>query len=200
MKLHLVLALAGVTAACASQPHRSTAANRRPVESSPRQEYADSKRELDDDLDNRAATDDAPRRSLDRQNANADGYLEPVHRPDEVEPGMADLREADPDRPSERAPDNTAHNKAASGEAEGPTPFDQGTSESDRKITQVIRKAVMADDSLSFNAKNIKIITRDRHVVLRGPVNNQKERAAVEVLANRVVSSDVRVDNQLQVK
>jgi hypothetical protein len=52
------------------------------------------------------------------------------------------------------------------------TPLDQSESESDRTITQEIRKAVMADDSLSTNAKNIKIITINGVVTLRGPVLN----------------------------
>src|ERR1700738_3854393 len=52
------------------------------------------------------------------------------------------------------------------------TPLDQSESESDRKITQKIRQAIVADDSLSTNAKNIKIITVKGIVTLRGPVAN----------------------------
>ena len=56
------------------------------------------------------------------------------------------------------------------------TAMDQGNGEHDVKITQQIRQSVMDDDSLSFNAKNVKIITVDGKVTLRGPVASSKER------------------------
>src|SRR5262245_41669991 len=49
------------------------------------------------------------------------------------------------------------------------TPMDQGGSEADRTITQDIRKAVVANDHFSTDAKNVKIITVDGVVTLRGP-------------------------------
>ena len=60
-------------------------------------------------------------------------------------------------------------------------------------------QAVIADDALSFNAKNVKIITRDGHVTLRGPVNHQKERLAIGEIASRVAGPS-HVDNQLEIK
>ena len=39
--------------------------------------------------------------------------------------------------------------------------------------------AVMADGSLSFTAKNVKIITQNGKVTLRGPVNSADERNAI---------------------
>ena len=50
------------------------------------------------------------------------------------------------------------------------TPLDQGNDKRDLEITQQIRKSVMDDSTLSFTAKNVKIITKDGHVTLRGPV------------------------------
>lgn len=78
------------------------------------------------------------------------------------------------------------------------TPGDQSESEADRTITQKIRQAIMADDSLSTNAKNIKIITINGVVTLRGPVANSQEK---EVIARKVngVRGISRVDNQLEV-
>jgi len=76
------------------------------------------------------------------------------------------------------------------------TPMDQGSSESDRKITQQIRQDLMKDKSLSFTAKNVKIITMDGEVTLRGPVKSDAERSAIEAAARRVTGN---VDSQLEV-
>jgi osmotically-inducible protein OsmY len=80
-----------------------------------------------------------------------------------------------------------------------PTPMDQGNGASDVKITQQIRQAVMADGSLSFTAKNVKIITQNGKVTLRGAVKTDQERSAIEASA-RKVAGDTNVDNQLEVK
>ena len=79
------------------------------------------------------------------------------------------------------------------------TPMDQGSSEQDRKITQQIRQAVVKDGSLSFTAKNVKIITINGKVTLRGPVKTDAERIAVEALAKKVAGAS-QVDNFLEVK
>lgn len=78
------------------------------------------------------------------------------------------------------------------------TPMDQGPSEADRKITRDIRKAVMSDSSLSFTAKNVKIITIDGKVTLRGPVKNEAERSAIEGAARKVVGNGALVESQLE--
>jgi len=57
----------------------------------------------------------------------------------------------------------------------------------------------MADGSLSFTAKNVKIITQNGKVTLRGPVNSQEERNAIEAAARKIAGSG-QVDNQLEVK
>lgn len=79
------------------------------------------------------------------------------------------------------------------------TPMDQGTSKSDIDITAKIRRGVVGDGSLSMTAKNVKIITRDGHVTLRGPVKTETERAWVENFAKNVAGVN-QVDNQLEVK
>ena len=94
-------------------------------------------------------------------------------------------------------PDNTGRNVQDRNEATK-TPGDQSENEADRTITQNIRKAITADDSLSTNAKNVKIITNDGTVTLRGPVKSEKEKADIEAKAKQVAG--VRnVDNQLEV-
>jgi hyperosmotically inducible periplasmic protein len=95
------------------------------------------------------------------------------------------------------APDNTGVNERDRSGAQL-TPMDQGNGEVDRDITQRIRKAVMADDSLSFTAKNTKIITRDGRVTLRGPVKSAAEKDAIYKCA--VSAAGVgRVMNELEV-
>lgn len=95
------------------------------------------------------------------------------------------------------APDNTGRNVRDRGGATL-TPGDQSESEADRTLTQEIRKAVVADDSLSTMAKNIKIITVDGVVTLRGPVQSPQERAAIQAKAQQIAGID-RIDNQLEV-
>jgi hyperosmotically inducible protein len=94
-------------------------------------------------------------------------------------------------------PDNTGRNVR---DRNGGTksPGDQSENEADRTITQNIRQAITADDSLSTNAKNVKIITNDGTVTLRGPVKSEKEKTEIEAKAKQVAGVK-RVDNQLEV-
>jgi len=78
------------------------------------------------------------------------------------------------------------------------TATDQSESEGDRNITQQIRQGVMSKDGLSMNAKNVKIITRDGVVTLKGPVDGADERAQIAALAQSAAGVK-RVDNQLEV-
>ncbi len=80
------------------------------------------------------------------------------------------------------------------------TPGDQGNSEVDRDITQRVRKSLVSGPTdYSITAKNIKIITVDGKVTLRGPVNTVEEKTSIAALANSV-AGDGNVDDQLEVK
>jgi len=79
------------------------------------------------------------------------------------------------------------------------TPMDQGNSGSEVDITAAIRKAMMGDKTLSFTAKNVKVITIGNRVTLRGPVKSDQEKASVEALARQTPGVG-EVDNQLEVK
>ena len=94
-------------------------------------------------------------------------------------------------------PDNSGRNVRDRND-QNKTTGDQSENEADRTITQNIRQAVTADDSLSTNAKNVKIITNDGTVTLRGPVKSEKEKAEIEAKAKQVAGVK-RVDNQLEV-
>jgi hyperosmotically inducible protein len=78
------------------------------------------------------------------------------------------------------------------------TPEDQPENERDRKLTAAVRRAIVKDESLSTNAHNVKIITHDATVTLRGPVESAAEKAKLEKLALKVRGVQ-RVDNQLEV-
>ena len=79
------------------------------------------------------------------------------------------------------------------------TPGDQGNSKRDLEITRRIRETVVDDSSLSFTARNVKIITVDGKVTLRGPVANQTERKSIEKKA-LAVAGDGQVVNELEIK
>jgi hyperosmotically inducible periplasmic protein len=95
------------------------------------------------------------------------------------------------------APDNSNANQADA--SKGATTADQQkTNPADRETTQKIRSAVMKDKSLSTYAHNIKVITRDGKVTLKGPVRSEDEKAAIEAKAATVAGAD-NVTDQLTV-
>jgi hyperosmotically inducible periplasmic protein len=95
-------------------------------------------------------------------------------------------------------PDNTATNERdRSGETQ--TSGDQSNSPADLKITQAIRQALMKDRELSMTAKNIKIITDNGQVTLRGPVKTAQEKAKIDQLA-KSAAGGAQIDDQLDVK
>lgn len=105
---------------------------------------------------------------------------------------------ADPSKaPEVSTPDNTKVNKRDRDE-KTLTPLDQSNSKEDRGITQAIRKSIM-QQGLSVNAKNIKIITRNGEVTLRGPVNNAAEVEKILEVA-KAVQGIKSLNNQLEVK
>jgi len=94
--------------------------------------------------------------------------------------------------------DNTGKNVRDRSDA-ALTPGDQGNSESDREITRRIRREINQNDQLSTMAKNIKIITADGKVTLRGPVANDQELKAISDVA-QTVAGPSEIDNQLEIK
>jgi hyperosmotically inducible protein len=100
-----------------------------------------------------------------------------------------------------KAPDNTAHNKADA-QPDTLTPMDQGNSDLDLHITQNLRRSIVSGKDgrhFSFAAKNIKIITVNGDVTLRGVVANDAERTTIESLAQQLAGVK-KVNNQLGVK
>ena len=94
-------------------------------------------------------------------------------------------------------PDNTAKNERdRSGETQ--TSGDQSNSSADLKTTQAIRQALMKDSELSATAKNIKVITANGHVTLRGPVKTAQEKAKIGQLA-KSAAGGAQIEDQLEV-
>jgi hyperosmotically inducible periplasmic protein len=79
------------------------------------------------------------------------------------------------------------------------TATSQGGSTADRELTRQIRRAITSNDQLSTMAKNIKVITQDGRVTLRGPVKDDNEKKTISDLVAGIATSD-KVDNQLEVK
>ena len=93
--------------------------------------------------------------------------------------------------------DNTGKNERdRSGETQ--TSGDQSNSSADLKTTQAIRQALMKDSELSMTAKNIKVITTNGHVTLRGPVKTSEEKAKVDQLA-KSAAGGAQIEDQLEV-
>jgi hyperosmotically inducible periplasmic protein len=99
---------------------------------------------------------------------------------------------------SATAPDNTARN-ARDKSGDTVTPMDQSESEADRAITQAVRKALMDDAALSTNAKNVKVVTQNGKVTLRGVVETAEEKKNIAAKV-RTLPGVVSCDDQLEVK
>jgi osmotically-inducible protein OsmY len=94
--------------------------------------------------------------------------------------------------------DNTKVNQRDRNSNES-TADQQKENRSDRDITQQIRKAIVKDKSLSSYAHNVKVITQNGMVTLKGPVRSEDEKMAVAAKAAEVAGQD-KVTNQLDVK
>lgn len=96
---------------------------------------------------------------------------------------------------SNYSPDNTGRNAYNREEV---TPSSQSDKSADLTITQKIRQVIIDDSSLSSNAKNVKIVTINGVVTLRGPVNSANEKQKIESFASKTSGvSDVK--NELEV-
>jgi hyperosmotically inducible protein len=95
--------------------------------------------------------------------------------------------------------DNTKVNKRDRNSGEV-TADQQKANAADRDLTKKIRQSVIADKSLSTYAHNVKIISQDGAVTLKGPVKSDDEKKAIVAKAVAVVGSADRVTDQMSVK
>jgi len=96
-------------------------------------------------------------------------------------------------------PDNTKVNQRDRSAAEA-TADQQKSNAADMNMTKTIRRSIMADKSLSTYAHNIKVISQNGVVTLKGPVKSDAEKTAVVAKAVAVTGSADHVTDQISVK
>lgn len=96
-------------------------------------------------------------------------------------------------------PDNTKVNKRDRDRSE-PTADQQKGNVSDRDMTKRIRQSIVGDKALSTYAHNVKVISQNGVVTLKGPVRSEDEKKAIEAKAMEVVGSGGKVNNEMSVK
>jgi hyperosmotically inducible protein len=120
--------------------------------------------------------------------------------------GLQNVVAADQSKPEPAATANASDSSSADNTTKNSrdrenatlTSGDQGHSKADRDTTAQIRRALMKNHELSMTAKNVKIITVNGKVTLRGPVKTDQERKVIDQLAHQQGVSSV--DNELEVK
>ncbi len=83
------------------------------------------------------------------------------------------------------APDNTKTNQQMDNTADK-----QSNNTSDIELTKNVRRALMNDKSLSTYAHNVKVISQNGQVTLKGPVRSEDEKQAVEAKAAEVAGKN----------
>jgi hyperosmotically inducible protein len=104
-----------------------------------------------------------------------------------------------PSRAQSTQPDNTSVNKRDKNPDEA-TADRQKMNASDRDLTASIRKSVMADKSLSTYGHNVKIVSQNGVVTIKGPVRSDEEVQSIMGKAVEVAGSPDKVVNQMSVK
>ncbi len=96
------------------------------------------------------------------------------------------------------ASDNTKVNQ---GDRNGTdlTADQQKMDRSDRDLTQQIRKSITEDKSLSTYAHNVKVISQNGQVTLKGPVRSEEEKQAIESKA-AAIAGQGKVTSEITVK
>lgn len=95
------------------------------------------------------------------------------------------------------ATDNTKANRGDANNA-AQTADQQKMNPADRTTTKQIRAAIMKDKTLSTYAHNVKIITQNGKVTLKGPVRSDDEKSNIEAKATAVAGAG-NVENDLTV-
>ena len=112
--------------------------------------------------------------------------------------GSAGLLAQDSTTQPTPAADNTKMNQRDRNSNE-PTADQQKDNRSDREITRQIRQSIMKDKSLSTYAHNVKIISQNGMVTLKGPVRSEEEKKSIEAKASEV-AGESKVTSELDVK
>jgi hyperosmotically inducible protein len=98
---------------------------------------------------------------------------------------------------SQTSPDNSRTNQRDR-QSGAPTADQQPENAADRDTDAKIRSSIMSDKSLSTYAHNIKIITQNGKVTLRGPVRSDEEKKVIVDKAREIAGAD-NVADEMQV-
>jgi hyperosmotically inducible protein len=96
------------------------------------------------------------------------------------------------------APNNTAVN-VRDRDAHAMTAGEQSNDKMDLELTRRIRRAVEKDSSLSMKAHNIKIVSENGNVTLRGPVETRHEKVVIGKKARMIAGAGI-VRNLLEIE
>lgn len=94
-------------------------------------------------------------------------------------------------------PDNSGKNARDANDTTK-TADSQDSNSKETEVLARIRREILANDSLSVNAKNVKIVVNNGAITLRGPVNSKQEKDWIEQ-ATVKVTSDYKVINELEI-
>lgn len=108
-------------------------------------------------------------------------------------------QQSEPDTSNPVPSDNTKVNQRDRYQAQV-TADQQKENKSDRELARQIRRAIVKDKSLSSYAHNIKVISQNGTVTLKGPVRSEEEKQAIETKAKEVAGSTATVNNQIEVQ
>jgi hyperosmotically inducible protein len=112
--------------------------------------------------------------------------------------GASTRSQAQSAEPQGTSPDNTKMN-AQDHDKASPTADQQKDNRSDREITQQIRQSLVKDKSLSTYGHNVKVITQNGQVTLKGPVRSDDEKKAIEAKATEIAGEN-KVTSELNIK
>jgi len=108
--------------------------------------------------------------------------------------GIPAFAQKSPTPPESTRPDNSRANKGDT----GPTADQQSESKEDRALAKQIRDAITSDKSLSTYAHNVKVIVQNGVVTLKGPVNSESEKMAIESRA-KSAAGKAQVENEITI-
>ncbi len=103
------------------------------------------------------------------------------------------------DSQSNPQPDNTRVNQRDRSSDEA-TADRQKANRSDRDITQQIRRSITNDKSISTYGHNVKVITQNGMVTLKGPVRSEDEKQAIESKAAEIAGGNDKINDQMEIK
>jgi len=96
-------------------------------------------------------------------------------------------------------PDNTKVNQQDRA-ANQPTADRQKNNATDLDLTKNIRRSIVEDKSLSSYAHNVKVISQNGTVTLKGPVKSEAEKSAIVSKAVSLAGGADKVVDQMSVK